>query len=209
MKLTKQMSSLIVRAMLILALVFQIAPLAEAQTLAAKGKPAAAKPKSQASTKPTGGQHEGIKVHGHWTIEVRNPDGTLVSRHEFENALDPGAARILPAVIVGVVRLDPNSLKIRIGDACGSSSAPAPCTVPVTASPFTSPYNGTLVLGANATASHDAIITSVQTLVDYAEAGPLGITTPQVGAVFTSKTTSPVQVVTGQMVQVTVVISVS
>lgn len=33
------------------------------------------------------GDHEGIKVHGHWTIEVRNPDGKLVSHTEFENSL--------------------------------------------------------------------------------------------------------------------------
>lgn len=36
------------------------------------------------------GQHEGIKVHGHWTIEVRNPDGSMTRHLEFENALDPG-----------------------------------------------------------------------------------------------------------------------
>ncbi len=33
------------------------------------------------------GRHEGIKVHGHWTIEVRNPDGTVVTHREFENSL--------------------------------------------------------------------------------------------------------------------------
>jgi hypothetical protein len=33
------------------------------------------------------GLDSGIKVHGHWTIEVRNSDGTLVTRREFENAL--------------------------------------------------------------------------------------------------------------------------
>jgi hypothetical protein len=27
-----------------------------------------------------------IAVHGHWMIEVRNPDGTLASHNEFENA---------------------------------------------------------------------------------------------------------------------------
>lgn len=37
-----------------------------------------------------GGQHEGIKVHGHWSIEVHNPDGSLVRHVEFENSLDPG-----------------------------------------------------------------------------------------------------------------------
>lgn len=33
-----------------------------------------------------GGTHEGIKVHGHWVIEVREPDGRLASRTEFDNA---------------------------------------------------------------------------------------------------------------------------
>lgn len=30
---------------------------------------------------------EGVKVHGRWTIDVRNPDGSLASHHEFDNAL--------------------------------------------------------------------------------------------------------------------------
>jgi hypothetical protein len=47
----------------------------------------------QKETKPAttarnpGGKSEGIKVHGHWVLDVRNPDGTLASRKEFENAL--------------------------------------------------------------------------------------------------------------------------
>lgn len=39
-----------------------------------------------------GGQHEGIKVHGHWTIDVRNPNGQLVTHREFENSIDNPAA---------------------------------------------------------------------------------------------------------------------
>jgi hypothetical protein len=35
---------------------------------------------------------EGIKVHGHWAIDIRNPDGALVSHHEFENALITGVS---------------------------------------------------------------------------------------------------------------------
>jgi hypothetical protein len=43
---------------------------------------------SSATAEPTSrGKHEGIKVHGHWTIEVRNPDSKLVSHTEFENSL--------------------------------------------------------------------------------------------------------------------------
>lgn len=33
------------------------------------------------------GPREGLRVHGHWTIEVRDPDGKLVLRREFDNAL--------------------------------------------------------------------------------------------------------------------------
>jgi hypothetical protein len=44
---------------------------------------------ASAAPERAGGPSEGIKVHGHWTIEVKNPDGTLASRTEFENALVP------------------------------------------------------------------------------------------------------------------------
>jgi hypothetical protein len=39
---------------------------------------------------PNDGSHQGIKVHGHWTIEVHNLDGSLVRHVEFENSLAPG-----------------------------------------------------------------------------------------------------------------------
>ena len=58
----------------LLAVLVVMAPLASAQTPA-----------------PGGGPSEGITVHGHWEIEVRNPDGTLALRREFENALTGGA----------------------------------------------------------------------------------------------------------------------
>lgn len=34
-----------------------------------------------------GAPREGITVHGHWVIDVRNPDGSLASHLEFENRL--------------------------------------------------------------------------------------------------------------------------
>ena len=40
-----------------------------------------------AASEPGEGTSDGIKVHGHWTFEIRNPDGTMASRHEIENAL--------------------------------------------------------------------------------------------------------------------------
>jgi hypothetical protein len=49
-----------------------------------------------------GGAGEGIKVRGYWTIEVRNPDGTLVRRQEFENALRDTGRAVLAGVLKGV-----------------------------------------------------------------------------------------------------------
>lgn len=43
------------------------------------------------------GMNTGIKVHGHWTIEVRNPDGKVVSHTEFENSYVTEAG-VLPNV---------------------------------------------------------------------------------------------------------------
>lgn len=52
---------------------------------------------AEENSQRSGGANEGIKVHGHWTIEVRNLDGALVSHHEFENSLQggPGGGAIL------------------------------------------------------------------------------------------------------------------
>jgi hypothetical protein len=47
-----------------------------------------------------GGPQEGIKVHGHWVIEVRNPDGSLASHTEFENALVPATGTSLLAQLL-------------------------------------------------------------------------------------------------------------
>jgi hypothetical protein len=71
-----------------------------AQASAAPAQPAAqaavapqAHPAAQPAQKRVPGEpaakgtHEGIKVHGHWTIEVKNPDGKLVTHREFENSL--------------------------------------------------------------------------------------------------------------------------
>jgi hypothetical protein len=56
---------------------------AQAKVAPASTQPEAAVELEQSSDGPK----EGVKVHGHWTITVRNPDGTLSSQHEFENAL--------------------------------------------------------------------------------------------------------------------------
>src|SRR5262245_36710795 len=35
----------------------------------------------------SGARPGSIKVHGHWAVVIRNPDGSVTSRHEFNNSL--------------------------------------------------------------------------------------------------------------------------
>ena len=77
---------------LVLALALSTFPAAfssavNAQTPAKATAQTPARATASAASESKGGQKEGIKVHGHWTIDVRNPDGKLVSHREFENAL--------------------------------------------------------------------------------------------------------------------------
>jgi hypothetical protein len=44
-------------------------------------------------------QQQGIQVRGHWIIEVRDPDGTLADRREFENALTLSGAELLAEIL--------------------------------------------------------------------------------------------------------------
>lgn len=62
---------------------------------------------------PAPALQSGIKVHGRWTIVVRNPDGSVASRHEFENSLQLDGATLLPAVLGGFAT--PGSMVIALG----------------------------------------------------------------------------------------------
>ena len=55
---------------------------------------------------------DGIQVHGHWTVTVTNPDGTVDAVHEFENALSP--AHGLTSVLLGQNNVDFWSIGLRI-----------------------------------------------------------------------------------------------
>jgi hypothetical protein len=61
---------------------------------------AAAKISSTSQPSPKG-QPEGIKVHGHWIIEVKNPDGKVTARREFENHIVLYGQGILEGMLSG------------------------------------------------------------------------------------------------------------
>lgn len=75
---------------------------APATAAAAKSLQPTARPTAPAASERTpGGPHEGIQVHGHWVIEVKNPDGRLVSHSEFENSLQLAGQDFLALLLSG------------------------------------------------------------------------------------------------------------
>jgi hypothetical protein len=44
-------------------------------------------PKAETETEPQKPGGEGVKIHGHWVIDLKSPDGKLVDHREFENSL--------------------------------------------------------------------------------------------------------------------------
>jgi hypothetical protein len=97
-------------------------PAADVETEAATTANA---PASPVEKPPAKGQHEGITVHGHWTIEVKNPDGTRASRVEFENSLvQPGGAEDLTLLLIGADV--PGGYTVTLSD--GGNSTIGPCS---------------------------------------------------------------------------------
>ncbi len=58
------------------------------------------------SQTPAKGFNAGIQVHGHWVIDVKNPDGKLVSHTEFENSLQNGGQFSLALLLSGYAQGD-------------------------------------------------------------------------------------------------------
>jgi len=169
------------------------------------------------------GPQEGIKVHGHWVIDVRNPDGTLASHAEFENSLMPQGAETLARILgrtadnlLGwTVALLPSS-----GAPFGSSSGigmwaeiyeSRVAVVYGSELPWTfrslviAQVDATLVLKGTATASANGQINDVVTLLNYALAVDDFEGHPFSG----TRLPAPIALAAGQNIQVTVTLSFS
>lgn len=169
-----------------------------------------------------GGPHEGIKVHGHWSIDIRNPDGTLVKHNEFENALqDDGKsflartlARSSPvgtwdvqliagaAIAAGCVNGQQLSQAVAcvIGEA-GSANASTNLTVGTGNLPL-QPGQRRAVQTTVLTGTTQAVSTSGFTIT--------GVLTTTTGFIFSQATLpTPITVSPGQIIQVTVTFSFS
>jgi len=71
---------------------------------------------------------EGIKVHGNWTVEVTNPDGSLATRKQFTNSFDG------KHIVAFLLSYDPETVEREMGFNIkdqpygGSNSSEAKCT---------------------------------------------------------------------------------
>lgn len=79
--------------------------------------------KQETASTADGTMHQGIKVHGHWVINVRNPDGTLAEHREFENSLEASGAGFLVGLLSGY--LVPGDWMIVLGAQSGNGACTA------------------------------------------------------------------------------------
>jgi len=212
-------------------------PPAKPESAAAQGPAAeaAARQSAGAEQAPSaGGPHEGIKVHGHWSIEVRNPDGSVVTHREFENSLTPSGPLGLARILSGTMSMGSWQIALSGADAdmpcVDVAGGEASCNiVSSTYSPGGSrlpEYFGTLtvtevegslnqvVLNGTATAGKQGDVSHVSTYILLC-ANTVAPSNCAVGAglgqyplTFTN-VQSPINVATGQIIAVTVTISFS
>jgi hypothetical protein len=170
---------------------------------------------------------EGIKVHGAWTIVVRNADGTIASTNAFQNELNvqQNADSLLATLMRGDVLFghwyimfaagtlcNPNNSPCSIGDAASPPDLANSTNITVTA-PATGPNAKKLVLNGSVKVATAGQVSSVETRVVAC-----GLPLPPGGCFvsgnnvrpFTNRfLSSPIPVVANQTVDITVVISFS
>ena len=61
---------------------------------------------------PTETASDGIQVHGHWTVTVTNPDGSVDAVHDFDNALRTQGAFTLVDLIAGETTIKNRAIRL-------------------------------------------------------------------------------------------------
>lgn len=170
---------------------------------------------------------ERIAVHGHWAIDVRNPDGTLVMHREVDNALDQitGSVR-LAQILRGTVTA--GRLEIFLGGTntpWGTDETPdlwcrivAPGYPQQPGGPIFRTLETTvtsnppaIVLKGSATAARAGYVPRLQTTISSCgpETAPQSCTPVNFFGFTSVDLSAPVGLAQGQIVQVTVSITFS
>jgi hypothetical protein len=176
---------------------------------------------AEAAEPAAGAQPVGIKVHGHWTIDVLNPDGSRASHHEFQNALQPpGAANL--ARFLGKVN-SPGMWDVLLYSTAGAANcsvAGVPCILsesnypngngPLSVTvPTSGPNQDKLVLAGSFPSPDARSLFRVISGVTLCPTGSPGCSPGTLGGNFSLKDFDPIPVQAGQIIQITVVFSFS
>ena len=165
-----------------------------------------------------------IKVHGDWTVVVRNPDGSIASKHHFENSIASGGQSFFASLMARqagaffwVVRLESLCGTAPNLKACGIAESPlandsvlsnwfgGAVTPSLTISnPHTGPTAYKFVLSGSLTSSNTGQITRVGTETVVQNGSSDGI-----GEITGTSLQTPISVQSGQTIDVTVVIGFS
>jgi hypothetical protein len=172
---------------------------------------------------------EGIKVHGHWVIDVSNPDGTLASHNEFENGLTYAGKDLFVWLLSRggscggwTINLDDSQDDPPFVDDSDGTGAGV-----IAESFFPSEYindrtscnllldedrnldsDSTLTIYGSITASQNGHVDQVQTSVSTSDGAPSEIYN-QIAFTFTSKDIDRISISEGQVISVRVVFSFS
>jgi hypothetical protein len=200
--------------------------------------------KEEGGQKGASGLSQGIKMHGHWVIDIKNQDGSLAQHHEFENSIQYDGQQLLTGLLSGYAVM--GQWEIYFTSPSGQTS---PCTAAsypfcaivqsTTAQPgifacgvytcvpglTVTPTFGvgpSVVLAGSITAPGAGVIGSVGTGYNacgnsgagatYATQTPAACQTATTGAYGGTSTyvsISPISVVAGQIIQVTVTLTFS
>jgi hypothetical protein len=176
------------------------------------------------------GPQTGVKVHGEWTILIRNDDGSIASRHHFQNAFVPQlGAPLLSNLLKNTSFIKEWMISMQGGPCLNAGGGPSNCILVqdpnwqshgpeffptlITDAPTSGPNAGKFVLTGSAKAARATGITVVSTFGLECPSGSTTCTGPGGAAArtFTSHFFggNPINVVVGQTIDVTVVISFS
>lgn len=166
-----------------------------------------------ADSEPTSGPSEGIAVHGDWTIDVYDPDGTLVDSTEFSNALTQNGAATLSELLAGTRVVDRDSWRIGLYGCQPGPTCPAVLIPDAEVAVGTGPNGWPLIVTASDVAPDAGTIEWVATSFGWCNGSVSADSCAGAGTTatnFTSKNLDPsdqVTVAAGQTVQVTVEIT--
>jgi len=160
------------------------------------------------TTERSSGPSEGIRVHGDWTITIRNEDGSVASRHEFSNALQSSGGSSLAGVLAG--RQTPGRWRVELVDSAGGICGGL-CLFGQGIELAVNVTSGTLQLTGSKKATLGGGVVAVATAMEICSntIAPASCTGGPLSG-FTSKTlNAPIPVQANQTIDVTVAISFS